>query len=102
MKIMIVLLIANNLDGLGVESNWNSFEIRSIRFKNLRFDWFEICSIQFDSISSLLHTQSKYVEYKTFSDTSKNEVSVHTKHCTHSIQSDEDHILNQRLEMITI
>ena len=26
---------------LGVESNWNSFEIRSIRFENLRFDWFE-------------------------------------------------------------
>ena len=26
---------------IGVESNWNSFEIRSIRFENLRFDWFE-------------------------------------------------------------
>ena len=26
---------------LAVESNWNSFEIRSIRFKNLQFDWFE-------------------------------------------------------------
>ena len=26
---------------VGVESNWNSFEIRSIRFENLRFDWFE-------------------------------------------------------------
>ena len=24
-----------------MESNWNSFEIRSIRFENLRFDWFE-------------------------------------------------------------
>ena len=24
-----------------VESNWNSFEIRSIWFENLRFDWFE-------------------------------------------------------------
>ena len=23
---------------VGVESNWNSFEIRSIRFENLRFD----------------------------------------------------------------
>ena len=23
---------------IGVESNWNSFEIRSIRFENLRFD----------------------------------------------------------------
>ena len=53
-------------------------------------------------IASLLHTQSKYVDIKTFSDTSKNEVSVHTKHCTHSIQSDEDHILNQRPELITI
>ena len=48
-----------------------------------------------------MHTQSKYVEYKTFSDTSKNEVSVHTKHCRHSILSDEDHI-NQRPELITI
>ena len=26
---------------VGVESNWNSFEIRSIRFENWRFDWFE-------------------------------------------------------------
>ena len=26
---------------LGVESNCNLFEIRSIRFENLRFDWFE-------------------------------------------------------------
>ena len=34
----------NNLKGnegpskVGVESNWDSFEIRSIRFENLRFD----------------------------------------------------------------
>ena len=26
---------------LGVESNWNSLEICSIQFENLRFDWFE-------------------------------------------------------------
>ena len=48
---------------IGVESNWKSFKIRSIRFENLRFDWlkgqkifeifdenlFEIRSIRFDS-----------------------------------------------------
>ena len=34
-------LLAEMYTDLGVESNWKSFEIRSIRFENLRFDWFE-------------------------------------------------------------
>ena len=37
MKIFTTVSIMTDM-GLGVESNWNSFEIRSIRFENLQFD----------------------------------------------------------------
>ena len=39
--LFLLISLTKTKSELGVESNWNSFEIRSIRFENSRFDWFE-------------------------------------------------------------